>query len=1588
MRRSSLLFAVMAVAVIVMPATATVIHVPSQQSTIQGAMYMASNGDTILVAAGTYSEHFSYLGKNILLKSEDGPEATIIQAANANRPIVRFQSGEPRTATLEGFTVREAYDSSAVVVIGSGATLKGNIFINNTSEMSHVHENGGGIYAADGDTLVVLDNTFVSNRINGSGAGVYALNMAVIIEGNEFRNNWALTGSAIRLERCPYTIVDHNLMAGNYGGAARFHYCEGEFFNNTVTQDTADGLVIYESSGFNIYNNVIVNNVGWGIYIAYSSGCQATYNDIWGNSNGSYFGVAPGIGSISADPLFFGGDPFSYYLSFDSPCINAGDPASPLDPDGSVADMGAYYLGYGVGLGFIAGTVLDSISNPLDGASIIVQNTPYQETTDWGGNYIIRGLLCDRTYDLYFYHDGYVDTMLTGVTVSLNDTTFLPPIQMRLFEAGCIAGAVLDSLSDPIAQVQITILSTSFIDSTDADGHFMLCSLPIDASYTIQFIRGGYRDTMVADVLVNRNETTFLDDMILQRDPSQWYIQGDINGDGDATPLADIIYAVDYFLGGPPPPFVLDCGSGYPWHVAGDINGSCNFNGLDVSLGVVYWQGGPPMAPCPSCPLPQPDLMLAPSGPDPGLPDSIIVGNLDLTPILAHIGDTVTIPIWIKNDEPVPAVNIPLAADTGCISAWLGGTILDPLLGFNSHVILSPELDQPSPGYSSQALMGWKLFNDPEFYRLNTNGVYQQAASFTAVIALNADLNCSTIQIIPGSHSRAGVVAFCDSIGVHEWSPAVIGGQITVLWNRTHMELSPVSFTDTAICGSAVTNPLYISNVGAMDLNYRLQGGDDWLSGDPSSGTVHPGGSDTASIILDASALLLGTHFSQITVISNDSTNRIISLPVTLAVQSGFGSLEGTIADHLLNPLGGVIVTCSPPGVCDTTDEGGHFTFSIVPSCTDLSLHLSHPCYSETTLTGIFVSTNETTSLNNLRFAPPAAGYVTGQVVDDGMAPLAGTVVRALNTSYLDTVDIDGHYMLSRMPTNRSYNIRFYHIGYADTTVANLMIGACETVTLDIQLQSVETGFIAGTVIDGVSNPLPGVHVYTGNDLFQDTTDTNGQFALNWIPSNQAYDISFYHDAFASARIADVFVNTNDTTFMDPVQLWDVPTGYNYILGDANGDGDATPLADMAYMRDFFLGGPPPPYGNCPCDLNGNCSFNGADLIYGVNYWMGGPPPPGTCDPCAVPLEDPVLAPSGSDPGFADGVIVGNLDLTPIVAIRGDTVTIPIWVKTDEQVPAMIIPLAADTTLISRWIGGTVNNPVSSWYTHNIMPQESNQPMPGYASQTLMAWMSGSSDGPCLNTQGSFQQIASFRAIIAADIDSSRDMIEIIPGNRSRAGGLAFCDSMGFTEWVPGFADGLIALIYAEPDIAILPTALYDTVYAGQTASWPLLISDEGLANLIYGLHYDPALLTLSADTGSVAPSQTDTILVTFSAASLPEGTYSTEISVNSNDSDEGVLTIPVTIVVRELGNCIYVVGDANSNEAFNGLDVTYSVAYFKGGPPPHYECECTPGNTWYVAGDVNQSCTFNGLDVTYMVAYFKGGPPPHPCPDCPPAGR
>ncbi len=79
---------------------------------------------------------------------------------------------------------------------------------------------------------------------------------------------------------------------------------------------------------------------------------------------------------------------------------------------------------------------------------------------------------------------------------------------------------------------------------------------------------------------------------------------------------------------------------------------------------------------------------------------------------------------------------------------------------------------------------------------------------------------------------------------------------------------------------------------------------------------------------------------------------------------------------------------------------------------------------------------------------------------------------------------------------------------------------------------------------------------------------------------------------------------------------------------------------------------------------------------------------------------------------------------------------------------------------------------------------------------------------------------------------------------------------------------------------------------------------------------------------------------------------------------------------LRALPSCSYLPGDINANEAANGIDVVYGVAYLKGGTPPPLDCGhiCVGvPNPFFAAMDVNGNCAANGIDITFFVAYLKG---------------
>ena len=81
------------------------IHVPADQASIQAAINAAHNGDTVLVAPGTYRENINFNGKAISVTSSDGAAVTIVDGGG-NASVVTFDSSETSQAVLNGFTIQ------------------------------------------------------------------------------------------------------------------------------------------------------------------------------------------------------------------------------------------------------------------------------------------------------------------------------------------------------------------------------------------------------------------------------------------------------------------------------------------------------------------------------------------------------------------------------------------------------------------------------------------------------------------------------------------------------------------------------------------------------------------------------------------------------------------------------------------------------------------------------------------------------------------------------------------------------------------------------------------------------------------------------------------------------------------------------------------------------------------------------------------------------------------------------------------------------------------------------------------------------------------------------------------------------------------------------------------------------------------------------------------------------------------------------------------------------------------------------------------------------------------------------------------
>jgi hypothetical protein len=180
------------------------------------------------------------------------------------------------------------------------------------------------------------------------------------------------------VRRC--IIVDNIALwqtTGGWGGGVCVKHSAPTFVNCTI----ANNHSILEGGG--IYalgpdaKPVLVNTIVWGntanlsgagIWSPNGALITANYCDIQVSGVGA-------TGNFSQDPLFANAAAGNFKLLGNSPCIDAGDPASPPDPDCSLADMGA--LPYTLPWTGLASGLVGSTGIPLlTGSGTLLAVTP------------------------------------------------------------------------------------------------------------------------------------------------------------------------------------------------------------------------------------------------------------------------------------------------------------------------------------------------------------------------------------------------------------------------------------------------------------------------------------------------------------------------------------------------------------------------------------------------------------------------------------------------------------------------------------------------------------------------------------------------------------------------------------------------------------------------------------------------------------------------------------------------------------------------------------------------------------------------------------------------------------------------------------------------------------------------------------------------------------------------------------------------------------------------------------------------------------------------------------------------------------
>jgi parallel beta-helix repeat protein len=295
----------------------------------------AKEGETPILKATNINNMFMLEGEYITMRGFSFLSSPYIKNSNhiilenniMSDPLINGMGiGFSEKITLRKNTINRALNGITIWASDFNIIEGNTLFGNGCTAIS----TAGSDTAGFSDENVITHNTISNTGKTGEGCG---------LNGEE----WG--GSGIRLDHGS----SNNIVVSNTIDATRLGYYGGEPVNG-------NGILISDQSNNNILkNNNISNSQIGGIKVHNSTGNITSYSNMW-NNNINYNDIAPGIGDISANPVYtYAFNDLlrlnevrkpNYHLRKTSPSIDTGDPSSDYSyepqPNGNRINIGAY----------------------------------------------------------------------------------------------------------------------------------------------------------------------------------------------------------------------------------------------------------------------------------------------------------------------------------------------------------------------------------------------------------------------------------------------------------------------------------------------------------------------------------------------------------------------------------------------------------------------------------------------------------------------------------------------------------------------------------------------------------------------------------------------------------------------------------------------------------------------------------------------------------------------------------------------------------------------------------------------------------------------------------------------------------------------------------------------------------------------------------------------------------------------------------------------------------------------------------------------------------------------------------------------